>query len=90
MSGKHSSSKSPCADEFFETTEPILLIRYERFFLSVLKMSWRWPAPDQPVWFPVLALTIRPGLGLARTVAFLYDQPLVSGWPVTNSRLVSH
>ena len=25
MSGKHNSSKSPCTDEFFETTETILL-----------------------------------------------------------------
>ena len=32
------------------------------------QISWRWPAPDQTVWFPVLALTIRPGLGRARTV----------------------
>ena len=26
------------------------------------KISWRYPAPDQTVWFPVLALTMRPGL----------------------------
>ena len=54
------------------------------------KISWRWPAPYQTFWFPVLALTIRPGLGLARTVTFFYDQPLGSGWPATSQRLVSH
>ena len=43
------------------------------------KMSWRWPASDQTVWFPVLALTIWTGLALTRTVTFLYDQPLASG-----------
>ena len=37
------------------------------------KISWRCPAPDQTFWFPVLALTRRPGLGLASTVTFLYD-----------------
>ena len=32
----------------------------------------------------------RPGLGLTRTVTFLYDQPLVSVWSDTSQRLVSH
>ena len=53
------------------------------------KMSWRRLALDYTVWFPVLALTIRPGLGLARSVTFLYDQPLVSGWAATSHRLLS-
>ena len=32
MSDRHNSSKSPCTDEFFETTEPILL----KFLLHIL------------------------------------------------------
>ena len=47
----------------------------DEFHCPCRKISWRWPAPDQTVWFPVLALTIRPGLGLAKTITFLYDQP---------------
>ena len=45
------------------------------------KFSWRWLAPDQTVWFPVL--------GLARTVTFLNDQPLVSDWPATIHMMLS-
>ena len=36
-----------------------------------------------------MSLTIRSGLGLARTVTFLYDQSLVSGWLATSHRLLS-
>ena len=53
------------------------------------KIPWSWSAPNQTVWFPVLALTIKPGLGLARTVTFLYDQRLVSGWLATSHRLLN-
>ena len=53
------------------------------------KIAWRWPAPGQTVWFSVMPLTIRPGLGQVRTVTFLYDQPLVSGWLATSHRLLS-
>ena len=35
------------------------------------EISWRWPASYQTVCSPALALTIKPGLGLARTVTLL-------------------
>ena len=58
----------------------------------------------QPVWKNFMALASArpdclvsssgadhgPGLGLARTVTFLYDQPLVSVWSDTSQRLVNH
>ena len=63
------------------TFTDFLLNTFGKFCTPCRKISWRSQSPNQTVWFPVLVLTVRPGLGLARTVTFLYDQPLVSGWP---------
>ena len=67
-------------------------------------MSWRWPAPDQAVWFPVLTLTVtvRSGAGQDCNVFVrsavghrlashkpAASQTLVRGYPHTSQRLTN-